>query len=91
MTDDHDALSCPQCQAATNACRVLGGFAEAMEKMIADGYFERMGREAAMRRERAALEAFLGSKLAPGSVEFSADPATGVMRINGEPVTGTDK
>jgi hypothetical protein len=59
-TDDHDALSCPQCQAASEACRVLGGFAEAMQRMLDDGTFERMGQELAMRRERAILEAVFG-------------------------------
>lgn len=57
--DDHDALSCPQCQAATQACAIIGPVAEAMQRMIDDGTFERMGREMAMRQEEAFWRAFL--------------------------------
>jgi hypothetical protein len=59
--EEHDALNCPQCRGAMEACTILGGFAEAMEKMIENGTFERMGREAARRREQAFWEAFLKS------------------------------
>jgi hypothetical protein len=57
---DHFGPDCPQCRAASEACRIVGGFAEALEAALNDGTFERLGREAAMRRERAALDAILG-------------------------------
>jgi hypothetical protein len=59
--EDHDALNCPECQAASEACKVLGTIGEAMEKALADGAFERMGRQMAQERERRMLEAFINS------------------------------
>src|SRR5688572_5810286 len=50
--DDHDALSCPQCQGMAHACTILGGFGEAMQKMLDDGFFYRLGRDMAMKRGR---------------------------------------
>jgi len=58
-SDEHDGLNCQQCQAASQACAVFGGFAESMEKMLADGVFYRMGRQMAEERERRFLEAYL--------------------------------
>lgn len=66
--DDHDGLNCPQCQAATQAVQILGGFGEAMQKILDNGVLERMGREAGMRREQAFMDAFLGAD-APTIVE----------------------
>lgn len=57
MSEEHDALSCPECRAASEACRVVGGVAEAMEKALAAGVFERLGAEAALAREKAILDA----------------------------------
>lgn len=58
--EDHDALTCPQCQAMNELSKILGGFAEATQRLIDDGTFERWGREMAERRERAVIEAILG-------------------------------
>ncbi len=57
---DHNGTDCPQCRAQAEACKVLGGFAEALEKAIADGVFERLGREYGRRREEAFWKAFIG-------------------------------
>jgi hypothetical protein len=55
--EDHDQSTCPQCLAMVAQCNMMGGIAEAMQKMLEDGTFARMGREMAERRERACLEA----------------------------------
>jgi|HubBroStandDraft_5_1064220.scaffolds.fasta_scaffold167116_3 hypothetical protein len=59
IDDDHSGPDCPQCQAASLACQVMGGYAEAMQKMLDDGVFERMGEEMARRKEEAFLRAIL--------------------------------
>ncbi len=56
---EHFGPECPECQAATQTCQVLGGIAEAMQKMLDDGTFERLGAEMAYRREQAILDALL--------------------------------
>lgn len=59
--DDHCGIDCPQCQALNDQARVLGGIAEAMQKMLDGGVFERLGAEMARRREEAFLREFLKS------------------------------
>ncbi len=59
---DHCGIDCPQCQAASEACKILGGFAEALEKMIEGGVFERLGAEMARRREEAIWKAWMEAK-----------------------------
>jgi hypothetical protein len=60
--DDHDHFgpNCPQCRGMAEAAKALGGFAEAWQKMLDDGVFERWGRDMAMAREKAFWDAFLG-------------------------------
>lgn len=58
--DDHFGPDCPECRAASEACRVMGGFAESLEKMLADGTIERLGYEMAQRREQAYIDALFG-------------------------------
>jgi hypothetical protein len=41
----------------SEAAYVIGGFAEGLEKMLAEGVFERLGYEMAKRREKAILDA----------------------------------
>jgi hypothetical protein len=55
--DDHFGPDCPQCCAM--AAQAMGGMAEALQKALDDGTFERLGMEAAERRERAVLDAVL--------------------------------
>jgi hypothetical protein len=55
--EGHDQSACPQCLAMVAQCQILGGIAAAIEKALDDGTFERLGREAAERREWACLEA----------------------------------
>jgi hypothetical protein len=61
--EGHDQSTCPQCLAMVAQCKAMGGIAGAMQKMLDDGVFERMGRELAERRERIVLEAVLGKPL----------------------------
>lgn len=61
MTDephDHDGTTCPQCQRMSEAVRVLGGFALALERALEDGTFHRIGEEMARRREEEFWKAF---------------------------------
>ncbi len=51
---------CQKCRAAADTNRALGMFAESLEKAIADGVFERLGREYGRRREEAFWKAFIG-------------------------------
>lgn len=65
MADEHDHFGpeCPQCRALADQANILGGFAESMQQMIDNGTFERLGREMAMRREQAIMEAVFRKKL----------------------------
>jgi hypothetical protein len=64
-TDDYEHFGpdCPQCQAIAAQVKAMGSIAEWLESRIADGTFERLGAEMAMRREKAFMEAFLGRPL----------------------------
>jgi hypothetical protein len=65
MSEEHHGPDCPECRAHAQAAQVLGGFGEAMQKMLDTGAFERMGQEFAYRREQAFLNAFLGNNHGP--------------------------
>lgn len=58
--EDRCGVDCPQCQAFSEQARVLGGLGEAMQKMLDDGTFERLGADMARRQEEAFLRAFVG-------------------------------
>ena len=58
--NDHLGVDCPKCQAASEACKVLGGLGEELQKMVDDGTVYEMGRKAGEAHERAIIEAFFG-------------------------------
>lgn len=60
-TDECTGPDCPVCQKwmATEQARIMGGFAEALQKMLDDGYFYRLGRDMAMERNRRFWEVFM--------------------------------
>jgi hypothetical protein len=59
--DEHFGPDCPECRAMSQLCHSVGGMARAMQKLIDDGTFFRLGQEIAMRRERAFLKAFMNA------------------------------
>ncbi len=58
---DHFGPDCPQCRALAEQGKALGGLADAIERMLADGTFERMGAEAARRQNEEFWRRFLAA------------------------------
>ena len=57
--EEHDGLNCPECQAATETCKVLGAIGEAWARALDDGFFERLGAKMGEERERQMMKAIL--------------------------------
>ncbi len=58
--DDHDAATCPLCQAFSQQAKVIGGMGEALQKLTDDGFFRRLGQAIAEREEQAAINTICG-------------------------------
>jgi hypothetical protein len=68
VTDEphgHFGPDCPRCRAMADQAQAQGDLAAALQKMLDDGVFERLGREMAYRREEAFWRAFMAEEPAP--------------------------